>query len=353
MPSGLQTSLGVPRLSSPSAGSVQAPAESRKACGLAGGRAAKREAQGARPRERGRDAGGGGEAGARAHAPGRGRAGGRAGAGRRGEGGKRAPWSPAESREGVDAEGAGPGEAGTRSRAGKAGARRWRERARSPPLFPTLPSTSDRPELRSGSARRSPEPPPAFLRPRRARQSPHKALLHLGHGWVSAGWPLGGCAGLVSFRRRVPPRPGSRARRRLAEERPGAEPDGRDPGGAGGPSAAVSASCARRPPPTPPSRPPLAASGRSREAETSRGRGAGPASPHFLSENGARRWRGRRLRRPRRSGSCCLPAGWGARRSFPRRRARASGDSRLGGDRVSNRDPVRVSGPAGSPDLAL
>lgn len=104
-------------------------------------------------------------------------------------------------------------------------------------------------------------------------------------------------------------------------------------------------------PPRPPSRPPLAASGRSREAETSRGRDAGPASPHFLSENGARRWRGRRLRRPRRSGSCCLPAGWGARRSFPRRRARASGDSRLGGDRVSNRDPVRVSGPAGSPDL--
>lgn len=85
-----------------------------------------------------------------------------AGAGRRGEGGKRAPWSPAESREGVDAEGAGPGKAGTRSRAGKAGARRWRERARSPPLFPTLPSTSDRPELRSGSARRSPEPPLAF-----------------------------------------------------------------------------------------------------------------------------------------------------------------------------------------------
>lgn len=35
------------------------------------------------------------------------------------------------------------------------------------------------------------------------------------------------------FRRRVPPRPGSRARRRLAEELPGAEPDGRDPGGAG------------------------------------------------------------------------------------------------------------------------
>lgn len=36
-----------------------------------------------------------------------------------------------------------------------------------------------------------------------------------------------------SFRRRVPPRPGSRARRRLAEELPGAEPDGRDPGVSG------------------------------------------------------------------------------------------------------------------------
>ncbi|XP_050019914.1 translation initiation factor IF-2-like [Alexandromys fortis] len=145
---------------------------SRKARGLEGGRAAKREAQGARPRGRGRD----GRKRGRARAPSHGRAGGGgaggAGAGRRGEGGKRAPWSPAESGEGVDAEGAGPGEAGTRSRAGKAGARRWRERARSPPLFPTLPSTSDRPELRSGSARRSPEPPLAFFPPPPPAASP-------------------------------------------------------------------------------------------------------------------------------------------------------------------------------------
>lgn len=255
---------------------------SRKARGLEGGRAAKREAQGARPRGRGRD----GKERGRARAPSHGRAGGGgaggAGAGRRGEGGKRAPWSPAESGEGVDAEGAGPGKAGTRSRAGKAGARRWRERARSPPLFPTLPSTSDRPELRSGSARRSPEPPLAFPphpRPRRARQSPHDALLHLGHGWVSDGWPLGGCAGLISFSASCPAEAGEQG----AAPASGGAARGRarrqGPEGRGGPSAAVFASCARRPRHVRPSQP-RGALGKRRRA----GAGVPGQPPHTSSQ---------------------------------------------------------------------
>lgn len=56
-------------------------------------------------------------------------------------------------------QGAGRGEAGTRLRSGKAGARRWRDRPRSPPLFPTLlpPPTG----WGSGEAplARPPEPP--------------------------------------------------------------------------------------------------------------------------------------------------------------------------------------------------
>lgn len=46
----------------------------------------------------------------------------------------------------------------------------------------------------------------------------------------------------------------------------------------------------------------------------------GPASRHFLSENGARRWGRRRRRSGRassRSGSWCLPVRWGERWSFP------------------------------------
>lgn len=243
---------GAPKLVSPTTVSVQARAPKCARLREAGRPAGSREGEPQSGKHKARvpeDAGATeGSGGAHARRVGGGADG--AGAGRRGEGGKRAPWSPAESGEGVDAEGAGPGEAGTRSRAGKAGARRWRERARSPPLFPTLPSTSDRPELRSGSARRSPEPPLAFSphpRPRRARQSPHDALLHLGHGWVSAGWPLGGCAGLVSFSASRPAEAGEQGAAPVSGGAARGRARRQGPGGRWGPSAAVSASCARRP----------------------------------------------------------------------------------------------------------
>lgn len=56
-----------------------------------------------------------------------------------------------------------------------------------------------------------------------------------------------------------------------------------------------------------------------------------PASRHFLSENGARRGGRRRRRSGRassRSGSCCLPARWGERRSCPRRGGRRAAAGR-------------------------
>lgn len=141
---------------------------SRKARGAArgrAGRAAEREAQGARSRERRREAGG-----ARARARMRGRE-----AGSYSDRWKRAPQSRAGGRlragrgwaralgraprEGGDAEGAGAGQTGTRSRGGEGGGAAVAGACPVPAPVSHSPSTSDRPGLRRGDARLSPEPP--------------------------------------------------------------------------------------------------------------------------------------------------------------------------------------------------
>lgn len=213
---------------------------------------------------------------------------------------------------------------------GKAGARRWRERPWSPPLLSTLfpPSTgrSSR-EAQLAGTRSRPAAAASSLRSRWARQSPHCALLRVGHGWVSAWRPPGCACPLLLGSRPDAPERGSRVRRRRPKERPGPSPT------AGLPGASSGSPETRRGGPPQPLLPPRGAPVMSafshprprkrRKAQCTprvpRSAEPGPASRHFLSENGARRWGRRRRRSGRassRSESCCLPGRWGGRWSF-------------------------------------
>lgn len=262
--------------------------------------------------------------------------------------------------------GAGRGEAGTRSRGGEGGGAAVAGASLVSAPASHSPSTSDRPGLRRGAACRSPEPPccrrplpplagspsvpapcappsgpwmgkcSAAQQPRRAALAPLPFALGPTRRGRGAGRGAGG------------PRSGpGRARRRGFREPPRGAPSR---GGA----ARRSVSC---PHGAPRCRPPLRTLARGSGGCSSRGRPprresgeAGPASRHFLSENGARRWgrRGRRRRSGRassRSGSCCLPARWGERWSFPWRggeRPPSGGCTRLD---TSGRRP----GPAARP----
>lgn len=144
------------------------------------------------PREGGREGGRGGEAGSTRRALPRRQA--EAGAESRGARRKRAPWSRAGGRrgagprEGGDAEGRGAARRGRARGVGKAGARRWRERPWSPLLLPTLlppPTGRGSGEAPLAGPRSRPAAAAPSLRLRGARQSLHRALLRLGHGWVS------------------------------------------------------------------------------------------------------------------------------------------------------------------------
>lgn len=256
---------------------------SRKARGLEGGRAAKREAQGARPRGRGRD----GRERGRARAPSHGRGGGR-GRSRWGGGGAKRRRREEGTLESSRVQGGrrrrgGGARQGGDALAGWEGGGAALARACPVPAPVSHSSFHLRP---AGAAERLRSPVPGAAacfsphpRPRRARQSPHDALLHLGHGWVSAGWPLGGCAGLVSFSASCPaeageqgaaPASGGAARGRVRRQ---------GPEGRGGPSAAVFASCARRPRHVRPSQP-RGALGKRRRA----GAGVPGQPPHTSSQ---------------------------------------------------------------------
>lgn len=225
-------------------------------------------------------------------------------------------------------------------RSGKAGARRWRDRPWSPPLFPTLLP----PPTRWGSGEallaRTPEPPCCRrLLPLLAVSRSVPVLCAPPSGpWMgkssAARRPRGAACPtsfrLLSGRAEARERGAAPAARGAAR----AEPDGGASGHLlGEPESRRGGRPQPRLPPrgapviSAPSHPHTGSGGKPRAAAGCRGRRPHresgepcPASRHFLSENGARPW-GRRRRRSGRAssrlGSCCLPARWGERWSFP------------------------------------